>query len=118
MRFVVLDAKYRAAEAGILSGMAESVHPYADALRWGPRRPEWTFLLVPNATETEWLTRTDYVDRHRVGVVALRPDLEVPDWFRGLLTDRARPGRKKRQVPSESGSSGIRVDGRPMRPGG
>ena len=103
-RFVVLDAKYRAAESGILNGMVESVHPYADALRWGPHRPERTLLLVPNATETEWLTRTDYVDRHRVGVVPLRPDLEMPDWFRGLLTDRARPGRKKRQVPSESAS--------------
>lgn len=92
MRFVVLDAKYRAAEAGILSGMTESAHPYADALRWGSRRPERTLLLVPNATQAEWLTRTDYVDRHRVGVVALRPDLELPDWFRVLMTDHPRPG--------------------------
>lgn len=91
-RFVVLDAKYRAAEAGILSGMTESAHPYADALRWGSRRPERTLLLVPNAAEAEWLTRTDYVDRHRVGVVALRPDLELPDWFRVLMTDHPRPG--------------------------
>ena len=90
-RFVVLDAKYRAAEAGILSGMTESVHPYADALRWGTLRPERTLLLVPNAAEAEWLTRTDYVDRHRVGVVALRPDLELPDWFRVLMTDHPRP---------------------------
>ncbi len=87
MRFVVLDAKYRAAEAGILSGMTESVHPYADALRWGSRRAERTLLLVPNAAETEWLTRADYVERHHVGIVALRPDLEVPTWFRELLTD-------------------------------
>ena len=86
-RFVVLDAKYRAAESGILSGMVESVHPYADALRWGPHRPERTLLLVPNAAETEWLTRADYVERHHVGIVALRPDLEVPAWFRRLLTD-------------------------------
>ena len=91
-RFVVLDAKYRAAESAILSGMTESVHPYADALHWGYRRPERTLLLVPNATQAEWLTRTDYVDRHRVGVVALRPDIELPDWFRGLLTDPPRPG--------------------------
>ena len=49
MRFVVLDAKYRAAESGILSGMTESAHPYADALRWGPLRPERTLLLVPKA---------------------------------------------------------------------
>ncbi len=89
MRFVVLDAKYRAAEAGILSGMTESVHPYADALRWGPHRPERTLLLVPNAAATDWLTRADYVEMHRVGVVALRPDLELPDWFHGLLTDHA-----------------------------
>ena len=89
LRFVVLDAKYRAAEAGILSGMAESVHLYADALRWGPHRPERTLLLVPNAAETQWLTLADYVENHHVGVVALRPDLEVPEWFRELLTDGA-----------------------------
>ena len=91
MRFVVLDAKYRASESGILSGMTVSAHPYADALRWGPRRAERTLLLVPNATQAEWLTRKDYVDRHRVGVVALRPDLELPDWFRVLMTDHSRP---------------------------
>ena len=87
MRLVVLDAKYRAAESGILSGMVESVHPYSDALRWGSRRPERTLLLVPNAAETEWLTTADYVEKHHVGIVALRPDVEVPEWFRELLTD-------------------------------
>ena len=92
MRFVVLDAKYRATDSGILSGMTESAHPYADALRWGPLPAERTLLLVPNAAEAEWLTRADYVDRHRVGVVALRPDLELPDWFRALMTDHPRPG--------------------------
>ena len=86
-RFVVLDAKYRAAEAGILSGMKESAHPYADALRWGSRRAERTLLLVPNAAETEWLTTADYVEKHHVGIVALQPDVEVPEWFRELLTD-------------------------------
>ena len=92
MRFVVLDAKYRASESGILSGMTESAHPYADALRWGPLRAERTLLLVPNAAEAEWLTTADYVDRHRVGVVALRPDLDLPDWFRVLMTDHPGPG--------------------------
>lgn len=91
-RFFVLDAKYRAAESAILSGMTESAHPYDDALRWGSRRPERTLLLVPNATQAEWLTRTDYIDTHRVGVVALRPDLELPDWFRVLMADHRRPG--------------------------
>lgn len=88
-RFVVLDAKYRASAAGILSGMAESAHLYADALRWGPFRAERTLLLVPNAADAEWLTTADYVEKHHVGIVALRPDLEMPEWFRELLTDDA-----------------------------
>ena len=98
LRFVVLDAKYRAAEAGILNGMTESVHPYADALRWGPHRSERTLLLVPNAAEAQWLTLADYVENHNVGVVALRPDIEVPEWFRELLTDdvMTMPGQKPR----------------------
>lgn len=86
--FVALDAKYRANSDSILNGMMESVHPYADALRWGPRRPDRTLLLVPNAKETEWLTRADYVERHRAGVVALRPGLELPEWFRRLIANR------------------------------
>jgi hypothetical protein len=98
LRFVVLDAKYRAAEAGILNGMTESVHLYADALRWGPHRSERTLLLVPNAAEAQWLTLADYVENHNVGVVALRPDIEVPEWFRELLTDdvMTMPGQKPR----------------------
>ena len=85
-RFVVLDAKYRARAGAILSGMMESVHPYADALRWGSRRPDRTLLLVPNAGETEWLTRAGYVEQHRAGAIAFRPDLEPPEWFRELFT--------------------------------
>ena len=89
MRFIVLDAKYRAREQSILDGMAESVHLYHDALRWGSRRPDLALLLVPNAAETEWLTREDYVDRHRVGTVALRPDVEPPEWLRDLIKAHA-----------------------------
>ena len=92
VRFIVLDAKYRAREQNILAGMAESVHLYHDALRWGSRRPDLALLLVPNADETEWLTREDYVDKHRVGVVALRLDIEPPDWFRDLITAHATIG--------------------------
>ena len=92
VRFIVLDAKYRAREKNILNGMAESVHLYHDALRWGSRRPDLALLLVPSADETEWLTREDYVDKHRVGVVALRPDIEPPDWFRDLITAHATIG--------------------------
>ena len=88
-RFIVLDAKYRSGEKNILDGMAESAHLNHDALRWGSRRPDLALLLVPNADETEWLTRKDYVDKHRVGVVALRPDVELPEWLRHLITAHA-----------------------------
>ena len=83
---IVFDAKYRSGEQNILAGMAESVHPYHDALRWDSRRPDLALLLVPNADETEWLTREDYVDKHRVGVVALRPDIKSPECLRHLVT--------------------------------
>ena len=88
-RFIVLDAKYRTGEQSILRGMAESTHLYHDAIRWGPRRAAVALLLVPNADETKWLTREDYVDQHHVGVVALRPDIEPPKWFRELISARA-----------------------------
>ena len=91
-QFIVLDAKYRAREQNILAGMAESVHLYHDALRWGSRRPDLALLLVPNADETEWLTREDYVYKYHVGVVTLRPDLEPPEWFRHLITAHATVG--------------------------
>ena len=91
-QFIVLDAKYRAREQNILAGMAESVHLYHDALRWGSRRPDLALLLVPNADETEWLTREDYVYKYHVGVVTLRPDIEPPEWFRHLITAHATVG--------------------------
>ena len=92
-QFIVLDAKYRTGQRNILKGMAESVHLYHDALRWGSRRPDLALLLVPNADETEWLTRKDYVDKHRVGVVALRPDVEPPEWLRDQITAHATAAR-------------------------
>ena len=88
-QFIILDAKYRTGRGNILRGMAESAHLYHDALRWGSRRPDLALLLVPDADETEWLTREDYVDQHHVGVVALRPDIEPPEWFRHLITAHA-----------------------------
>ena len=88
-QFIVLDAKYRTGERNILNGMAESVHLYHDALRWGSRRPDFALLLVPDADETEWLTRKDYMDRHRVGAVALRPDVDPPEWLCDLITAHA-----------------------------
>ena len=100
-QFVVLDAKYRTGERNILKGIAESVHLYHDAIRWGPRRPDRALLLVPNSDEAKWLTREDYVDKHHVGVIALRPDIATPEWFRHLMTAHATVG----PAPCENGLS-------------
>ena len=80
--FVVLDAKYRAKEERILSGMKESAHFYQDALRWNGRRPDLTLLLVPNVSAADWLSAPEFVARNRVGAVALLPGAPLPDWFR------------------------------------
>ena len=83
--FVVLDAKYRAKEERILSGMAESAHLYQDALRWNDRRPDLTLLLVPNVSAADWLSAPEFVAQNRVGAVALLPGALLPDWFRHRL---------------------------------
>ena len=54
--FLVLDAKWRTGRDAVLNGMAESAHLYRDALRWGPRRPVASLLLVPRVrSELGWL---------------------------------------------------------------
>ena len=98
--FILLDAKYSADE--IVSRVGDTVHKYQDGLRWGRERgekcvrPVATLILAPNSDEVKdlevdgknvpWLTNPEFVKEHRVGVVALRPDIEPPDWFRSLLT--------------------------------
>ena len=86
--FLVLDAKYRAKEQAILSGMAESAHPYQDALRWDGERPHATLLLVPDTGEAAWLADPDYIERNRVGAVRLLPNVDLPDWFSQFMLDR------------------------------
>ncbi len=81
--FVVLDAKYRTAQDGILGGMRESAHLYQDALRWDGMRPHATLLLVPDAAEAEWLADERFVSENRVGVAALRPGTNLPEWITG-----------------------------------
>ena len=83
--FVILDAKYRAISERIVGGMAESAHPYQDALRWDGKRPDATLLLVPDVREAEWLSHPAFVAENRVGAVTLRPGTAPPDWFRDLL---------------------------------
>ena len=72
IRFVVLDAKYRASRLAILDAMA-SAHIYQDSLRVGDRRPDATFLIVPSISNTPWLAATDFHAEHRVGVFGLSP---------------------------------------------
>ena len=83
--FVILDAKYRASSEGIVGGMAESAHPYQDALRWDGKRPDATLLLVPDVGQAGFLSETAFVADHRVGAIALRPGTAPPSWFRDLL---------------------------------
>jgi len=83
--FVVLDAKYRARKGGIVDGMAESAHPYQDALRWDGKRPDATVLLVPDVAQAEFLSEPAFVNDNRVGAVTFRPGVALPDWFPDLL---------------------------------
>ena len=83
--FVILDAKYRASSRGILDGMAESAHPYQDALRWNGKRPDATLLLVPDVGQADFLSKTAFIADHRVGAITLRPGAAPPHWFRDLL---------------------------------
>ena len=83
--FVILDAKYRASSEGIVGGMAESAHPYQDALRWDGKRPDATLLLVPDVGQADFLSETAFVADNRVGAITLRPGAAPPGWFRDLL---------------------------------
>ena len=86
--FLVLDAKYRAKEQAILRGMAESAHPYQDALRWGNERPEATLLLVPDTAAAEWLSGKAFIEKNSVGAVRLLPNVDLPDWLSQFMLDR------------------------------
>ncbi len=83
--FVILDAKYRASSEGIVGGMAESAHPYQDALRWAGKRPDATLLLVPDVGRADFLSEAAFVADNRVGAITLRPGTAPPHWFRDLL---------------------------------
>ena len=87
--FLVLDAKYTA--ANIVKEVGETAHAYQDGLRWGMagKRPTATIILAPNAEEVAdpgWLTDPEFVTKHRIGVVELRPGAKPPDWLRDFVT--------------------------------
>jgi hypothetical protein len=75
-RYIVLDAKYRASRQAILDSMA-SAHVYQDSLRVGDRRPECSLLVAPSTSAVAWLATPAFHAEHRVGVMALRPDLDA-----------------------------------------
>jgi len=80
-RWIVLDAKYRVSRTNVLDAMA-SAHIYHDALRVQGRCPDLALLLVPAQPETTWLTDSNFILEHRVGVV----DMSQVDGLRGILS--------------------------------
>ena len=89
--FWLFDPKYRT--RSLLEPMADTAHSYQDSLRWGHDRPTATLLLVPDAGEVPWLSEHEFVRKHRVGVLPLRPDRPFPSWFRRHLLETLAPGR-------------------------
>lgn len=91
IRFVVMDAKYRASHANVLDAMA-SAHIYQDSLRFGRRRPESSLLLVPAGGGVPHLEDPGFLAEHRVGVHPFSPDAvnSLPRPVLGLLTPEAR----------------------------
>ena len=97
---MVLDAKYRASKAPIVGGMAESAHPYQDALRWNGKRPDATLLLVPDVSQVDFLSEAAFVADNRVGAITLRPGAAPPHWFRDLLLRGVLPEPRAQQPPA------------------
>jgi len=69
--FVVFDVKYRVSRAYVLDAM-ESAHIYQDSLRIGARRPNCTLLIVPRTENATWLSASEFLKAHRVGIHALQ----------------------------------------------
>ena len=86
-RFIVLDAKYRVSRENVLDAMGKA-HIYQDSLRLGPHRPDLTLLLVPAGGGAPWLEQPQIITEHRVGIVAMSPELELPAWFRDLIRSK------------------------------
>lgn len=86
VRFVVLDAKYRASRANVLDAM-ESAHIYQDSLRVGSRRPEGSLLVVPSSGGASWLESPAFQEEHRVGIHVLSPEIDnaLPSLVAGFL---------------------------------
>ena len=82
--FVIMDAKYRASRSSLLESMG-TAHTYQDSLRLGGARPSWSILLVPTAREATWLEEQSFLERHKVGIASLKPDVEPPMWLRDVL---------------------------------
>jgi hypothetical protein len=76
IRFIVLDAKYRASKSNVLDAM-ESAHIYQDSLRIGSRRPEASLLVIPSAGGASWLEEPAFHAEHRVGVHPLSADSDA-----------------------------------------
>ena len=91
-KFLILDAKYTA--TNLVEVVGDTAHAYQDGLRWGMagKRPTATIILAPTTKKVKargWLTDPEFVRKHRIGVVELRPGTELPAWLPDLLIDPA-----------------------------
>lgn len=86
VRFVVLDAKYRASRANVLEAMA-SAHIYQDSLRIGSEKPYASLLLIPSGGGASWLEDEGFLEEHRVGLHVFSPEEEtrLPSIIQGVL---------------------------------
>lgn len=69
VRWLVVDAKYRASRTALHEGLAD-VHVYQDALRWRGLRAAGSFIAVPACQEdaSVYATRS-YLEAHRFGAL-------------------------------------------------
>ena len=78
VRWLVLDAKYRASRQAIHDGLAD-LHVYRDALRWHGQACAGGFIIIPACESSARIyTSVEYVRTHRFG--ALRP-VSYQEWF-------------------------------------
>ena len=88
----MLDAKYRVSRENVLAAM-DSAHIYQDCLRMREERAHMSILLVPAPGGAPWLEEGAFVEKHRVGVAALSPQVDPPPWL-GEVVVRACEGAR------------------------
>ena len=69
VRWVAIDAKYRASRTAIHEGLADA-HVYQDALRWNSLRASGSFIAVPACShEASVYSENSYLETNRFGAL-------------------------------------------------